>query len=328
MKKRTKLLSIVIVFLIGASALSILPHQAKSATSGLVGYWKFDEGSGTVAHDSSGNAISGTIYGALWTAGMSGNALHFDGANSYVEVPNSADLNPTAITLMAWVKFSGFPDFTIHPHNPNSHIVGKGTGPNNGYELRQDCGDTDEYGPPEFRFCMLENNVWYSVVSTTKLVTDEWYDVAATYDGSTMRLYVNGTLEDQETFNVAMLGNTNNLLIGALNQPPNEYRINGTIDEVKIYNRALTSDEVYNDYLGIEQSSFWTQWWFWTIVVLGILDILLVFTTLYYRRKALPKGTKTIPSRPAPKEYIACPKCGANLPADSKFCGKCGTSLE
>jgi len=75
--------------------------------------------------------------------------------------------------------------------------------------------------------------------------------------------------------------------------------------------------------------AMWQQWWFWTIIVLSIIAVLLVFTALRYRKKALAsKEIKVTPSMPTPKEYIACPNCGANLPADSKFCGKCGASLE
>lgn len=72
----------------------------------------------------------------------------------------------------------------------------------------------------------------------------------------------------------------------------------------------------------------WQEWWFWTIIALSIITILSVFTALRYRKNALTSKEKVAPSKPASKEYIVCPNCGAGLPADSKFCGKCGTSLE
>ena len=82
--------------------------------SGLVAYWKFDEGSGTTVSDSSGNGNTGTLVnGPLWTAGRVGNALFFDGIDDNVTVPdsNSLDLS-SSFTLSAWVNpASTFTDF-------------------------------------------------------------------------------------------------------------------------------------------------------------------------------------------------------------------------
>ena len=76
------------------------------APSNLVAYWKFDEGSGTTAADSSGNGNTGTlINGPLWTAGKAGNALYFDGIDDNVTVLDSASLHlSSAFTLSAWVN--------------------------------------------------------------------------------------------------------------------------------------------------------------------------------------------------------------------------------
>ena len=82
--------------------------------SGLVAYWKFDDGNGTTACDSSGNGNSGTlINGPLWTTGRVGKALYFDGVDDNVNVPASNSLNLTnSFTLSAWVNpASTFNDF-------------------------------------------------------------------------------------------------------------------------------------------------------------------------------------------------------------------------
>lgn len=74
---------------------------------------------------------------------------------------------------------------------------------------------------------------------------------------------------------------------------------------------------------------FWTQWWFWTIIALAASATILAFATIHYQRKsAVSKGTDAAASKSTSKECRTCPNCGATLPADSKFCGKCGTSLE
>jgi hypothetical protein len=106
MKAKIKLMSIAIVLLVGASTPSILSHQAKAATSGLAGYWKFDEGSGTVASDSSNNGNTGTLVnGPQWVDGIRGNALTFDGVDDYVDVLDSNNLDVSqSITIEAWVK--------------------------------------------------------------------------------------------------------------------------------------------------------------------------------------------------------------------------------
>jgi ribosomal protein L40E len=73
----------------------------------------------------------------------------------------------------------------------------------------------------------------------------------------------------------------------------------------------------------------WMQWLFWTTIALGAIVVVLAFTTVRYRRKpSVSKETSVMQSKTTQRANKVCPKCGANLPADSKFCGKCGTSLE
>jgi len=92
-----------------------------------------------------------------------------------------------------------------------------------------------------------------------------------------------------------------------------------------IYGRS--ADEVWNDYIGT--ISVWMQWWFWTIIALGAIVVVLVFATVHYRKKpSISKETSVMQSKTTQKANKTCPRCGANLPAGSKFCGKCGTSLE
>lgn len=76
---------------------------------------------------------------------------------------------------------------------------------------------------------------------------------------------------------------------------------------------------------------WWTQWWLWlyTTIALGFATTALGLSTIYYHRKAhATKGVKDAPARSVSNEYKVCPSCGASLPPNSKFCGKCGTSLE
>ena len=83
-----------------AQAAIVNPHP------GLVGWWRFDEGSGSVAKDSSGYGNDGTVYGATSVTGKYGQALSFDGQSNNVQIPFNSVLNPTsAITLSTWIQF-------------------------------------------------------------------------------------------------------------------------------------------------------------------------------------------------------------------------------
>lgn len=322
MKTKIKLLSIAIIFLVGATMLSMLPHQAKSATSGLVGYWKFDEGSGNIAHDSSGNGNDGTINTATWTDGKVGKALHFNGVDSWVQIPNSPTLTALSqITLEAWVK-----EDSISPQLKGIISKCDGAAPPTNAEYYLGMGDSGKIGFETYNGVAI-----FSGSTTTRYITEagKWYHVAGTWTGNAWAIYVNGvqvlsgTCTPQTT-----RSNTLDVQIGRHGSWSWVY-FNGIIDEVRIYNRALTSDEIYNDYTGIEQTPFWVQWWFWTILALGVLVVVLAFTTVHYRKKpSVSKETSVLQSKTIPKTNKVCPKCGANLPADSKFCGKCGTSLE
>jgi len=205
---------------------------------GVVGAWHFDEGSGNIAHDTSGEGNDGTIYGgANWTDGKFGEALEFDGVDDYVKVPGSASLNITdAITIEAWVKPKGNYSDLEFPT-----IVRK----EGAYTLRfhHDDGSLQGFvwidGIPEGS-CKL-GNAW----DTTK-----WTYFVFVYDGQYLRLYRNGveaiTPEGQTgTIDVS----TDNLGIGARGE--GDYVFKGFIDEVRIYNGALSEEEIsdlYNNY--------------------------------------------------------------------------------
>ncbi len=102
MKKGMKKLTIFIVL-----GLIFISLEIVSATCsvGMISYWKFDEGAGINARDSAGNNDGILKEGPVWTSGKIGGALEFDGADDYVEVPDSSSLNPTEeITVMAWIN--------------------------------------------------------------------------------------------------------------------------------------------------------------------------------------------------------------------------------
>jgi len=349
MKTRTKLLSIAIAFLIGISALSIFPHRAKSATSGLIGYWKFDEGNGDTAYDSAGTN-NGIIRGVpAWTTGIAGEALRFDGAqNNYVALSSQLSVND-AMTVEAWV----YPEFdpanaAAYPQqfgDAGRQIVRKSSvgddtffiGFYSGYYLNH----TNPVPYIQTAFFYEGGGGVGIQISIPGLISQgQWYHLAATFKRNDYtRLYVNGVgkmalpTEDKplRVSSRRLTAGQEADIVGGdpVDTPDTPQTWIGKIDEVKIYNRALTSDEVYNDFAGIEQSPFWMQWWFWTIVALGAIVVVLAYTTVHYRKKPpVSKETSAMQSNTAQRANKVCPNCGASLPADSKFCGKCGNSVE
>jgi len=210
-----------------ALIISVGVASAVDLERGLVAYYSFDDCS---AKDLSGNGNDGIIYGAKCVDGKFGKALRFDGVDDYVEVPDSPSLDITdEITIEVWVKGYGFAgDFR--------QIVGKSPDTvlrhlNFAYDLR-----VDKAGPLRFS---INNGDWQYVLATIE--EGKWYHVVGTYDGSEMRLYVNGELKDTKSVSGSIITNDAPVSIGRL--PTDDYW-NGIIDEVRIYNRALSEEEI------------------------------------------------------------------------------------
>jgi hypothetical protein len=207
--------------------------------NGLVGYWRFDEGNGTVAGDSSGNSNNGTLEnGPLWIDGKHGTALRFDGLDDYVKVPDNSTFHVTSgLTLEVWVKVSG-------STGDHQVVLTKWYPDVNGYTLElQPDGLTPQ-------FVVIASGC-VTLVSSIKISFDSWTHIVGTYDGATVKIYVNGSLTgSQET--TGNIVTSNQLLCIGSHSPSNPGDRNwfkGTIDNVMIYNRALSEEEVLAHYI-------------------------------------------------------------------------------
>jgi len=243
---------ITAIFLVVALALSLglVPAASVGANPdpGLVGLWHFDEGTGTIAYDSSGNANDGTLMnGASFTAaGYFDYAVSLAGDDDYVSVGDDDDLDISdVITVEAWVNVTSLADEKV------CTVVGKWNDmgvDNRAYLLAINTKGTSPDGSLEPKFYISSNGTNFdSVVSSQKLSTGTWYHLAGTFDGDVMKIYVDGIEKgSNDTALTAIATNTQPLLMGgdrAGGTGGNAF-FNGIIDEVRIWDEALSADQI------------------------------------------------------------------------------------
>ena len=204
-------------------------------SGGLVAALGFNEGSGTIAHDTSGNGNDGTILNATWaTAGRYGKAVVFNGTNAWITVADAGSLDlTTGMTLEAWVR----PTTTMG--TSWRAIILKERSGGLCYSL---------YGNTSARYPGTYINTGgndLNVQGSATIPRNSWTHLAATYDGTTLRLYVNAALVRSATVGGALVTSSGVLRIGG-NSVWGEW-FNGYIDEVRIYNRALSASEITTD---------------------------------------------------------------------------------
>lgn len=204
--------------------------------NGLVAYYKLDDGPGsTVARDDSGNGNHGTLTSYTATQTMTGwvanpshaskffnpYALEFDGVDDYVNIAynNSLDLTRGA-TLSVW--------FNTDVLSTNQTFIRK----NNAYIFYFYGANLDFYlYGPDYRLS----------ISKTNFATDKWYHAVATYNSSSMKIYIDGALIQSIAQTGSISTNTNPVLIGTSG---GAYQYDGLLDDARIYNRALSQSEV------------------------------------------------------------------------------------
>ena len=208
--------------------------------TGLMAAYALDEGSGTAVHDVSGNGNNGTLANAAWVSGKFGGGLQFTGAvNSLVTIPDSASLNLSkAMTLEAWVYPTSLnssggnwdavvaKDHTGDTTNDIEYALyaaqGSGTGPSTHVLIGSDRGTGN----------------------TSPLPLNQWSFISGTYDGTTLRTYVNGIQVSSKNQTGLILSTTNPLRLGG---DWDQEMFTGVLDNVRVYNVALTATQLKTD---------------------------------------------------------------------------------
>jgi len=227
------LIGVVVLFVVGILTTS---GYASIDSKTIAGMWLFDEGSGKIAKDSSGNKNDGTLTGGpVWVAGKFGQALSFDGKAAYVSIPNSTSLNPTtAITMAAWIQPK---DITTATYIEI---------------MRQESGNTRKLFSFQLNGTQLTLGIetagayWETDFPiTAKNFTDgKWHHVAYTYDGAKAILYVDGSLNNSQahTGKIGVTAGKEPLMIGC-SAGSGEW-FTGLIDEVAMFNVALSLADI------------------------------------------------------------------------------------
>jgi hypothetical protein len=204
----------------------------------LVAAYGFDEGAGTTTADAAGNGLTGTLSGASWmTTGRYGKALSFNGTSSLVTVADATALHlSAAMTLEAWVR-------PTTPTTGYRTVLLKEIPGELAYALY--AYDSDHSGRPSGWFRKSGGSTSTFVSGTSAPATGAWTHLAVTFDGATLRLFGNGTQVASTTASGPITNSTSPLRIGG-NSVWGEY-FSGLIDEVRVYNTALTAAQITAD---------------------------------------------------------------------------------
>jgi hypothetical protein len=232
------------------------PTQTRKES--LIAYWSFDEGQGPSSTDLSGNDFQARINGATWTTGKKGNALEFDGQNDFVEFEQSALKKAGSLkygTVSLWFKFKKPRTKKILP----LLYLGEKESQEKIDNLIIEIGHFDHGFPQDTKLYYTVYNQGYEPIlcfdSATNLKADTWYHFAVVNSPSGNTGYLNGVeltnrhynfsdAKDTRFFNILNKKDTFQLGYGYFGIDQKFHYFEGTIDEVKIYQRPLTSSEI------------------------------------------------------------------------------------
>jgi hypothetical protein len=228
------------------------PAAANAASFPLVGWWPMNEGSGQVVHDWSfhgnngylGSTPAADAQDPTWIPGVFwGTALRFDGADDRVTIPDSASLEPQRLTVDAWVRQDGW-------HGNFDYIISK-----NALACDRSSYGMDTAANGGLEFYVSDHNQQYtSPIADRSLWDGNWHNVAGTFDGNTVRLYIDGvqvgngtpapiTIDYSLPVQTGMIGSYEN---GSACPNGNNLVLNGDIDGVQIWSQALPVDTIWN----------------------------------------------------------------------------------
>jgi hypothetical protein len=213
--------------------------QGSLPTNGLVLYYTFGADQ-TPVPDDSGSGNSGTVYEATYTSSgkINGGAYDFDGSDAIYTAPVGYFANKSNVTAAAWVKSEGSQStWAAIVFNRDG-----GSWPNMLWVL-----EINNDSPKKPAFVVYTSTFSSQAKSSSELPVGEWVHLAGTFDGASVKLYRNGALESTISHSGPMLNQQKPVYVGR--NAADAVTFNGLIDEVTVYDRVLSSNEIYNLYL-------------------------------------------------------------------------------
>jgi hypothetical protein len=227
----------LLILLSGIFAHEINQTSSSGTEKRFVVHWNFNEGSGSLAKESSGKGCNCNIYDAKWTAGIKGSALKFNSENAYVDCDDNDLLNfKDSITVEIWIK----PEIWVAE---DCGIIGKHSDDKNIGWAIQYSGYAN----------LLQ--FWININNRTEILTaatplpGAWHYIAGTYDGKQISLYIDGVKKMSSLVTGKIDNCTNSLIIGKLFESRSGYGFRGIIDEVRITNGSLNESEIKANFL-------------------------------------------------------------------------------
>lgn len=235
-----KIKSLFFSILLGGAAFAQTPNYVPS--NGLIGYWGFNGN----ANDQSGNSNNGIVNGATLTTdrnGLSNSAYNFDGVSNYIKISDNSLMElSNKYTISAWINLSNTPS------NQYS-IISK--------ERQQDATGLSLIIDNTSKLTHAFNNGGnYPTVGTSTLPNSVWKFIIVTYDGTTAKTYINGQLDKSNTFSQTLINSSYDWFIGKEfttsgggNSGYTNRYFKGKIDDIGMWNRALTTQEINTLYI-------------------------------------------------------------------------------
>lgn len=223
-----------------------LPAQnCDPAPAGLIGWWPGDGGANTIAGTNNGILEGGATAS---TPGIVDTAFLFDGTNGFVMIPDAPILHPTNLTIEAWVRCDLLDTPSINSYPGQQYIVFHQNTQMfdfEGFALAKDreprfTGTNDTWAFD----VTCTNGEEVFVESLTVVRTNVWYHLAGVYGPGFIQLYVNGKLEGQTNVTFPIDYGNEPLYFGTTGQPYYDHKFGGALDEVSLYDRALSSNEI------------------------------------------------------------------------------------
>ena len=242
--ERWAFLLLLLLAVAGGSA--VWAADCTPAPSGLVGWWAGDGNAKDIAGTNNGTLMGGAIANA---AGYVGQAFKLDGTNGFVQIPDSPVFHPTNFTIEVWVRYDSLDSPPVGGSPPGqSYIIYKhnsrGDGEQEAFNVSKDRNNTSTPGDT---FCFEVSSASAELVyleSTTLISAGVWYHVVGVRGSNYIQLYVNGQLESQTNVSFPQDYGSQPLLFGTSGISYWDHKFDGLLDEVSLYNRVLSSDEI------------------------------------------------------------------------------------